>query len=147
MIAWQGDAAARSAAPGTPKLTELTCPIALGAVTRTLTPVSRGPRAGRASALCLLLVVARPSAMDRGAGPPAPVTVTPFESRGPGEVIVPVTVGGRGGYRFLLDTGSTHTAVTQDLASAVGARVVARTSMSAAGGTLECLVVALAGSR
>lgn len=96
------------------------------------------------SMLCLLLVVARPSAMDRGAGSAAPVTVTPFESRAPGEVVVPVTVGGHGAYRFLLDTGSTHTAVTQALASAVGARAVARTTMSAAGGTLECLVVALA---
>lgn len=96
------------------------------------------------SLLCLFLVVARPSATDRGAGAPAPVAVTQFESRGPGEVIVPVTVGGRGVYHFLLDTGSTHTAVTQDLATAVDAQAVARTSMSAAGGTLECLVVALA---
>ena len=101
-------------------------------------------RALSLSLLCLCLLAARPSAMDRGAGwSPAP-RETPFASRGPGEVIVPVTVGGRGSYRFLLDTGSTHTAVTQALASAVGARPVARTSMSAAGGTLECLVVALA---
>jgi predicted aspartyl protease len=95
------------------------------------------------SMLCLSLV-ARPSAMDRGAGGAASPIDTRFESRGPGEVIVPVTVGGRGPFRFLLDTGSTHTAVTEALASALGARPVARTSMSAAGGTLECLVVALA---
>jgi predicted aspartyl protease len=96
------------------------------------------------SMVCLSLVVARPSAMDRGVGWSASLTETRFESRGPGEVVVPVTIGDRGPFRFLLDTGSTHTAVTEVLASAVGARPVARTSMSAAGGSLECLVVALA---
>ena len=96
------------------------------------------------SILCLFLLSARPSATDRGAGWPPTLRETPFESRGPGEVTVPVSVGGRGTFRFLLDTGSTHTAVTGALASAVGARPVARTSMSAAGGTLECLVVSLA---
>ena len=94
--------------------------------------------------LCLCLLAARPSAMDRGALRPPTARDTPFESRGPGEVIVPVTLGARGTFRFLLDTGSTHTAVTEALASAVAARPVARTSMTAAGGTLECLVVALA---
>ena len=105
-------------------------------------------RALSLSILCLSiqglsLFAARPAAMDRRAGPLPALRETPFESGGPGEVIVPVTVGGAA-YRFLLDTGSTHTAVTGALASASGARAVARTSMAAAGGTLECLVVALA---
>ena len=52
---------------------------------------------------------------------------TPFRATRPGEVIVPVIVGGRGPYRFLLDTGSTHTAVTAALVDAVDARPVART--------------------
>jgi hypothetical protein len=93
--------------------------------------------------LCLCLAVDRPAAMDRGPGRSAPPSDTPFESRRPGEVIVPVMVGARGPFRFLLDTGSTHTAVTEILASAVAARPVARTSMSAAGGAVDCLVVAL----
>lgn len=100
------------------------------------------------SLLCLLslslfLAVARPAAMDRGTSTPAPTAETPFESRGPGAVVVPVTVGGRGSYRFLVDTGSTHTAVTAALAAAAGAAPVARTSMTASGGSLDCLVVAL----
>jgi predicted aspartyl protease len=82
--------------------------------------------------------------MDRGAVWPPTLRETPFESRGPGEVVVLATVGARRTYRFLLDTGSTHTAVTAALASELGARPVARTSMTAAGGTVECLVVALA---
>jgi hypothetical protein len=55
--------------------------------------------------------------------------VTPFESRRPGEVIVPVTVGRRGPFRFVLDTGSTHSAVTESLANALGATRLARTTM------------------
>ena len=106
-------------------------------------------RALSLSILCLSiqglsLFAARPAAMDRRAGPLPALRETPFDSGGPGEVIVPVTVGERGPFRFLLDTGSTHTAVTGALASMVDARPVARTSMSAAGGTVECLVVALA---
>ena len=93
--------------------------------------------------LSLVLIVARPAAMDRGTGLSMPIAETRFESRRPGEVVVPVALGGRGGYRFLVDTGSTHTAVTAALADAVGARPVARTSMTAVGGTVECLVLAL----
>ena len=90
-----------------------------------------------------VVAAARPAAMDRGPGTPVPAPETPFESRGPGEVVVRVTIGGRGSYRFLVDTGSTHTAVTPVLAAEVGAVTVARTSMTASGGSLACLVVAL----
>ena len=48
-----------------------------------------------------------------------------------------------GPFRFLLDTGSTHTAVTERLATAVDAVPVARTVMRAAAGSVGCLVVAL----
>ncbi len=68
---------------------------------------------------------------------------TPFTAARPGEVIVPVTIGGRGPFRFLLDTGSTHSAVTAPLAAALDAEPVARTVMRAAGGPVACLVVAL----
>ena len=56
------------------------------------------------------------------AGPAAP---TRFTSSRPGEIVVPATVGGLGPFRFLLDTGSTHTAVTDRLATTVDAVPVA----------------------
>jgi len=68
---------------------------------------------------------------------------TPFASSRPGEVIVPAAVGELGARRFLLDTGSTHTAITGVLAAALGAIPVARTTMRASGGTIDCAVVAL----
>ena len=42
-----------------------------------------------------------------------PAARTRFASSRPGEIVVSVTVGGLGPFRFLLDTGSTHTAVTE----------------------------------
>ena len=72
-----------------------------------------------------------------------PAARTRFASTRPGEILVPVTVGGMGPFRFLLDTGSTHTAVTEKLATAVDAVPVARTVMRAAAGSVRCLVVAL----
>jgi hypothetical protein len=79
-------------------------------------------------------------AVAADAGPIAP---TRFASTRPGEIVVSVTVGARGPFRFLLDTGSTHTAVTDMLATAVDAVPVARTVMRAAAGSVGCLVVAL----
>jgi hypothetical protein len=93
--------------------------------------------------LLAFIVPARPAAMDDHATGPHVAGSTPFVSRRAGEVIVPVTVGGAGPFPFLVDTGSTHTAVTERLATVLAARPVARTAMSAAGGTAECLVVAL----
>jgi hypothetical protein len=58
-----------------------------------------------------------------------PEALTRFASTRPGEIVVPVTVGAIGPLRFLLDTGSTHTAVTERLAAAVDAVPVARTVM------------------
>jgi predicted aspartyl protease len=72
-----------------------------------------------------------------------PAVPTRFASSRPGEIVVPVTVGAKGPFRFLLDTGSTHTAVTERLANAVDAVPVARTVMRAAAGSIQCLVVAL----
>ena len=68
---------------------------------------------------------------------------TPFASSRPGEVIVPAAVGVLGLRRFLLDTGSTHTAITAELAAALDAIPVARTTMRASGGAIDCAVVAL----
>jgi hypothetical protein len=68
---------------------------------------------------------------------------TPFTSRRPGEIVVPVLLGAEGPFRFLLDTGSTHSAVTAAVADGLNLRPVARTTMTASGGAVECLVVAM----
>jgi hypothetical protein len=57
-----------------------------------------------------------------------------FESRRAGEVLVPVVVNGRGPFPFLLDTGSTHSAIADDLADELGARAVAKSLMSTPSG-------------
>ncbi len=64
-----------------------------------------------------------------------------FTSRRAGEVIVAVTIADRGPFRFLLDTGSTHSAVTEALAAALDARPVAQTVMTTSSGSVGCLVV------
>lgn len=65
--------------------------------------------------------------------------VTPFE-RGQG-IVLPVRLNGRGPFRFLLDTGSTHTAVSGKTAAAIGAPVVAKTVIGSAAGSRQTLVV------
>lgn len=66
--------------------------------------------------------------------------VTPFE-RGQGAIVLPVRLNGRGPFRFLLDTGSTHTAVSGKTAAAIGAPVVAKTVIGSAAGSRQTLVV------
>ena len=76
--------------------------------------------------------------------------VTPFETGGQGSIILHVLLNGRGPFRFLLDTGSTHTAVSGKTAAAIGAPVVAKTMTGSAAGSRETLVVridALSGGR
>jgi len=46
-----------------------------------------------------------------------------------GGVIVPVSINGRGPFPFLLDTGSSHSVVSQSLADQLALRFVARTSV------------------
>jgi len=66
--------------------------------------------------------------------------VTSFEP-GHNEIVLAVRLNGRGPFRFLLDTGSTHTAVSARTAEAIGAPVVAKAAMGSAGGSRETLVV------
>ena len=70
--------------------------------------------------LAIVLVsglVVTPSAADR--------SVTPFDLREDGSVVVPVTIGGTGSYRFLLDTGSSRTVISSRLWKALRLPVVA----------------------
>ena len=66
--------------------------------------------------------------------------VTSFEP-GHSEIVLAVRLNGRGPFRFLLDTGSTHTAVSARTAEAIGAPVVARAAMGSVAGSRETLVV------
>jgi len=73
--------------------------------------------------------------------PPADAAVTAFELGDQGGVILPVSLNGRGPFRFLLDTGSTHSAVSEIVAAAVGALPVARTVVGSALGGRDVIVV------
>ncbi|HSC27340.1 MAG TPA: retropepsin-like aspartic protease, partial [Vicinamibacterales bacterium] len=58
-----------------------------------------------------------------------------------GEIVVPAFVNGSGPFLFLLDTGASHSAVSEELAGAVGAPAVARTKvMSTIGHDLRPVV-------
>jgi predicted aspartyl protease len=66
---------------------------------------------------------------------------TPFQAGPQGGVIVPVMLNGQGPFMMLLDTGATHSAITEDAAAAIGARAVARsTVITTAGETLRAVV-------
>lgn len=81
--------------------------------------------------ICLLL-----SAYVAAADPPSGSTA--FMLAGPGGIVVQVTVNGQGPFRFLLDTGSTHSSITESLAARVGARLVAQAMVgSVLGSTLR----------
>jgi predicted aspartyl protease len=72
---------------------------------------------------------------------PAQAAVTPFELGDQGGVIVQVSLNGRGPFRMLLDTGSTHSAVSEAVAAAIGAPAVAKTVLGSATGGREVIVV------
>lgn len=79
------------------------------------------------------LVLAAAGAVP-AAQPVRPSMAVTFESRRAGEIIVPVFIGSDGPFRFLLDTGSSHSSVTTDLARRVGAIAVAQTPVATATG-------------
>jgi predicted aspartyl protease len=65
-------------------------------------------------------------------------SVTSFTLTGRGGIIVQVEVNGRGIYPFLLDTGSSHSSISERLALEVGAPLVARAMVgSVVGGTMR----------
>jgi predicted aspartyl protease len=52
--------------------------------------------------------------------------VSPFQSSKPGEYVLAATVNGQGPFAFILDTGSSHSFVTDALAERLGAPAVAK---------------------
>ncbi|MFN7983061.1 MAG: retropepsin-like aspartic protease [Vicinamibacterales bacterium] len=75
------------------------------------------------------------------AGADEPAAEVPFRQPWTGAVVVPVTANGMGPYSFLVDTGSSHTAVSERLASQLGAPRVAKTQLSSTGGDTWAAVV------
>ena len=68
-------------------------------------------------------------------------STTPFQLGEQGGVIVPVMVDGSGPFRMLLDTGASHSAITDNVAALVHAEPVARsTVITPAGETLRTIV-------
>ena len=92
-------------------------------------------RVSRLVALCLAGCVSL-----LRAAPAEHAGITPFEQGYEG-IVLAVTLNGGGSFRFLLDTGSTHTAVSAETAAALGAPVVARATMGSAAGSRDTLVV------
>ncbi|HEX6214243.1 MAG TPA: retroviral-like aspartic protease family protein [Vicinamibacterales bacterium] len=83
------------------------------------------------SAAIVLVAMPRPSA----------TSATPFQLGDQGGVIVPVMVNGAGPFRMLIDTGATHSAITEAVANAVNPTTVARsTVITPAGETVRSIV-------
>jgi hypothetical protein len=58
-------------------------------------------------------------------------STTPFRLGDQGGVIVPVTLDGKGPFQMLLDTGATHSAITEKVRRIVGAQAVAKSAVIA----------------
>ena len=72
----------------------------------------------------------------------APASVPlPFDLTPQGAIVVPAIVNGTGSALFMLDTGSNGSVISEQLASALGAKVVAKTTMMSASGRKDALVV------
>ena len=87
-----------------------------------------------------LSAVARVQVAGVGRTHPAEVR---FVSSRHGEVVIPVFVGGEGPYRFLLDTGSSHSVISESLATTLRAVAVAKAPMATSVGSILALVVRL----
>ena len=78
---------------------------------------------------------------SRAAGKPNPLVH--FELDEHGLVIVPITIGGAGPFRFLLDTGASGSSISEALVGQIGAPIVAKTEVTTPGGHAMALVAAL----
>ena len=86
--------------------------------------------------LCGMVVLLSPRLLASG-------FTTAFESAGQGGVLVNAHINGAGPFRLLLDTGATHSAVTEETADAAGAHAIAKTVVISTTGTAVRAVVSL----
>ena len=94
------------------------------------------------AAVALIVVVGGMPALADKANRIRPAQVR-LASTDHGGVLIPVFIGDEGPYRFLLDTGSSHTAIPQNLATALNAVPVAQAPMATSVGSIPTLVVRL----
>jgi hypothetical protein len=71
----------------------------------------------------------------------SPAVPLPFHLTARGAIIVPAIVNGIGPVSFMLDTGSNGSVISEQLASTLGAKVVARTTLMSASGRRDALMV------
>ena len=71
--------------------------------------------------------------------------ITPFDLLEDGSIVVPVTIGGTGRYRFVLDTGSSRTLIACRLWKILRLPVIAKTLLVTPAGREEAYVVRLRG--
>ena len=76
---------------------------------------------------------------------PADRAITPFDLLEDGSIVVPVTIGGTGRYRFVLDTGSSRTVISSRLWKALRLPAVAKTLMVTPAGREDAYLVRLRG--
>jgi predicted aspartyl protease len=75
----------------------------------------------------------------------ANISKTHFDLLEDGSIVVPVTIGGMGPYRFILDTGSSRTVIATRLARELRLPFIARTLMVMPAGRDEAYIVRLKG--
>jgi predicted aspartyl protease len=93
-------------------------------------------------AVSLIVLGAVAPVRATGAGRTRPAEVR-FASSRSGEIVIPVFIGREGPYRFLLDTGSSHTVISETLATTLGAVPVAKAPIATSVGSILALVVRL----
>src|SRR5262245_18404607 len=71
------------------------------------------------------------------AASPAPRRITSFKLDPQGGIIAAATFNGAGPFRVLLDTGANHSSISDDVARAIGAPVVARGDVASQTGVRE----------
>lgn len=75
----------------------------------------------------------------------ARASTTPFDLLDDGSVVVPVTIGGTGAYRFVIDTGSSRTVISTRLWKALRLPAVAKTEVVTPAGRDVAYIVRLDG--
>jgi predicted aspartyl protease len=88
------------------------------------------------SAVLMLAMAAVPeSTCSTGASSPVTASVVPFEWRQESRIVVPLYLDGTGPWRFLVDTGSSRSAISEALAAKIGMPLVAQTALATDGRT------------